>query len=95
MLLYALVYTTCMSSYPLSFRIPNDIMKKLEKLSKDGYGDSPGIVAKNILFSYMKEKFGLNLPTNVFDKILELENRIIDVEKQLAEGITLRKKSKD
>lgn len=81
-----------MSSYPLSFRIPKEVMKKLKELSNNGYGDSPGMVAKNILFSYMKEKFGVNLPINTFDKILELENRIGNVEKQLAKGITLYKK---
>ncbi len=81
-----------MSSYPLSFRIPKEVMKKLETLSNNGYGDSPGMVAKNILFSYMKEKFGLNLPKNFFDKMVELENRMSNVEKQLAAGITLYKK---
>jgi hypothetical protein len=78
----------------LSFRIDIKIFKELQKEAKRYGKSSANFIVKRILRSWAKER-GIEFEQDEFDKIDTLQNQIEDLEKQLAEGITLRKKSKD
>ena len=72
-------------------RIEKPVFELLQSLAESGFAESINAAARKLLYSKIKEEYGLDLPVNVFDKMTELETRIHDVEKQLVD-LGLKKK---
>ena len=78
----------------LSFRIDSKIFEELKKESKKYGKTSANFAVKRILRSWAKDR-GIEFEDDEFDKTAVLQNKVEGLEKQLEDGITLRKKSKD
>ena len=74
-----------MSKPNLSMRIENSVYELLQSLAESGFAESTNAVARKLLYSKIKEEYGLELPVSIFDKMTELESRLETIEKQLAD----------
>ena len=84
-----------MAKIQVQFRVDPNVFKILKEQKNKGIGESEHDVARIFLYAYMKEKYEILDRFNPIEEIAHLKSRVEILEKQVHDGITLGRKSKD